>query len=103
MLCSVGGAPTTTALCTYLLPSTGSTTEFGMTATVSGRKLPQVPVTITAGPSPEASTTATGASSSASQTVDASTSASTGGLPQITADSRVVLGGAAAALVAAAL
>lgn len=98
-LCSMSSSTSTTALCTFLLPSTGSTTEYGMTATISGRTLPSKAVTITAGPS----TTATGATATVDASTSGAASASTGGLPQITAGPGFVLGGVAAALVAAAL
>ncbi|KAJ5611335.1 hypothetical protein N7510_008054 [Penicillium lagena] len=115
--CSVGG--TTTAVCTVTMPHQvigSSRTEFTQVTTLSKNEITLMPVTITAGPSATAtgaSTTATGASTTATGAsttgtsqasgASSSTSTSTGGLPQITANRGAILGGAAAALVAAVL
>lgn len=114
-MCSVGG--TTTAVCTERPPTTGSLSRPGVTSTLGPEDISQFPVTITKGPSTsttDASTTSTGTGGSDTETAGtarttegsgntASQTTSTGGLPQITADPRVVLGGAAAALVAVVL
>ncbi|KAF3386809.1 hypothetical protein F1880_001690 [Penicillium rolfsii] len=109
---------TTTAVCTDLMPSTGALTQPSETTTLASDEISLNPVTITAGPSAsatEASTaaktttatshttenTASGLSSSSSS--GATSRTSTGGLPQMTANSKVVFGGAAVALMAAAL
>lgn len=103
---------TTTAVCTERMPTTGSLSQPSMTTTLGPDEISQLPVTITGGPS--ASTTGAGGSGAGtsegsgntahtSGSSSPQTTTSTGGLPQITADPRVVLGGAAAALVAVAL
>ncbi|CAI7584243.1 unnamed protein product [Penicillium glandicola] len=110
MFCSVGG--TTAAVCTYVMPTTGSNSMAAQTTTMKKDEINFIPVTITAGPAATATgslVTATGAlttasGSTGSQTVDAAASStSTGGLPRMTADGRVILGGAVAAVMAVAL
>ncbi|KAM0160284.1 hypothetical protein ACHAQE_004656 [Botrytis cinerea] len=110
---------TSVGVCSYTeLEAVASTTLTSIDATtVSGTEYTEVftgvPVTITAGP---ASTTgsASGASASASKSASGSASgsaagsasgsaASTGGMPMITAKAQWVVGGAAAAMVMAAL
>lgn len=117
-MCSVGG--TTTAVCTERMPSTGSLSKPGLTSTLGPGDISQLPVTITNGPATasatDASTTGTNTGTETTGTTEGSgntaqtsesspqqTATSTGGSPQITADPRVLLGGAAAALVAAAV
>ncbi|KAJ5369679.1 uncharacterized protein N7496_005771 [Penicillium cataractarum] len=119
VVCSMGG--TTTAVCTDVMPSTGSLSQPSETTTLAGDQIYLNPVTITAGPSASATDASTAmkttsnsgstgntasapqqSGSSASSSGDA-TKTSTGGLPQVTANSKVVLGGAAVALMAAAL
>ncbi|GLI81580.1 hypothetical protein PoHVEF18_009965 [Penicillium ochrochloron] len=118
IVCSMGG--TTTAVCTDVMPSTGARSQPSETTTLASDEISLNPVTITAGPSAsatEASTAAkttmtnsnnTGNTASASQASSSSSSGattrtSTGGLPRMTANSKVVLGGVAVALMAAAL
>ncbi|KAF7890577.1 hypothetical protein EAF00_008892 [Botryotinia globosa] len=108
---------TSTGVCSYTELEAAASTTFSSieTTTVSGTEYAEiftgVPVTITAGP---ASTTgsASGASASASASKSGSGSAagsasgsatSTGGMPMITAKAQWVVGGAAAAMVMAAL
>ncbi|KAJ5811291.1 hypothetical protein N7474_007592 [Penicillium riverlandense] len=94
--CSMGG--TTAAVCTLTMPHQvigSSRTELTQVTTLSKNDITFMPVTITAGPLATTTSQASGASSSAST--------STGGLPQITANPGAILGGAAAALVAAVL
>ncbi|CAL5873066.1 uncharacterized protein PFLUO_LOCUS7335 [Penicillium psychrofluorescens] len=130
--CSMGGSTAAVCTLTIQHQVIGSSrTELTQVTTLSKGDVTYMPVTITAGPSaaaPGASTTATGASTTAtgasttatgasttttskasttatSQASGASSSASTstGGLPQITANPGAILGGAAAALIAAVL
>ncbi|KAJ5090580.1 hypothetical protein N7532_009264 [Penicillium argentinense] len=113
--CSLGGS--TSAVCTDVLPTTGSNSMQPQTTSIGKDMIASERVTITAG----ATATATGASATktdeSSSTADSSTadsssatsqgtgasSTSTGGLPQITASPGLALGGVAAALAAAAL
>lgn len=87
-----------------------SRTELTQVTTLSKDDITFMPVTITAGPSATATGASTTATSQASTTpmsqasgASSSASTSTGGLPQITANPGAILGGAAAALVAAVL
>jgi hypothetical protein len=102
---------TTTAKCTDAFPTTGRFSQSAAYTTLVKEDIVygMMPVTITAGPS----TTATGSTATqtgksdatASQSSDASTessSTSTGGLPRITASPGMIMGGAAAALMAVA-
>ncbi|KAJ5480679.1 hypothetical protein N7539_006573 [Penicillium diatomitis] len=115
IVCSMGG--TTTAKCTEMMG--GSAANFPGTSTLdlAQSQITYLPVTVTAGAitAGDSTTTATAsatstiskASSAAPSTVSkasgAASSTSTGGLPRITGNPRAVLGGAAAALIAAAL
>ncbi|KAK5788563.1 hypothetical protein VI817_009521 [Penicillium citrinum] len=113
VVCSVGG--TTSAECTDKGRLSGSSTLPAQTTKLGSIYITSHSVTITAG----ATATATGASatktddsassgatnsdSTASQTSSGASSTSSGGIPRITANPGIALGGAAAAFMMAAL
>ncbi|CAI7619618.1 unnamed protein product [Penicillium pancosmium] len=109
VICSMG---TISTICTVMMPTTG-TAVAAYTTTLGKGYLSSEGVTITAGVTRAAtgssatktddSSKATNSGDTASQTVSGSASTSTGGMPRITAGPGIALGGAAAALVAAAL
>lgn len=127
ILCSLGG--TTTAACTEIASGTGANFPGTETDTFAKSDITMLAVTVTAGPATatSASTTtdskhtssadetgttgttgATGAAETASSTSGAASTSqtsatSTGGLSRVTGNPAVALGGAAIALVAAAL
>ncbi|KAJ5397774.1 hypothetical protein N7509_005887 [Penicillium cosmopolitanum] len=111
VICSMG---TISTVCTGMMPTTG-TAVAAYTTTLGKGYLSSEGVTITAGATRAAtdssatkttssdSSKAANSGDSTSQTARGSASTSTGGMPRITAGPRIALGGAAAALVAAAL
>lgn len=104
--CSVGG--TSTAVCTDLLPTTGPNSMAPQTTTLAKDQVASEAVTITAGSAAAATgsaatTDASNSSGTASQTSAGSASTSTGGMPHVTANPGIALGGAAAAFMVAAL
>lgn len=124
ILCSLGG--TTTAACTEVASGTGANFPGTETDTYAQTDITMLAVTVTAGPATatSASTTtdtkhtstadntgttgATGTTGSASSTSGAASTSqtsatSTGGLSRVTGNPGIALGGAAIALVAAAL
>ncbi|EPS30520.1 hypothetical protein PDE_05471 [Penicillium oxalicum 114-2] len=120
MMCSVSG--TTAAHCTEIMAGTEANFPGTVITDLAQSQMTYFPVTVTAG-----LTTTTGAAATATETsktmssgatvsattgmsasssgaaASATSSLSTGGLPRMTGSPRMVLGGAAAALVAAAL
>ncbi|KAF3387586.1 hypothetical protein F1880_000729 [Penicillium rolfsii] len=119
VVCSMGG--TTTAVCTEMMSGTGANFPGTSTSDLAQSEITYLPVTVTAGPTTTASASTTNdvtsststsakthvSGSTASSTSEASSTpvashSSTGGLSRITGSPRVVLGGAAAAIVAAA-
>ncbi|KAJ5389733.1 uncharacterized protein N7496_000801 [Penicillium cataractarum] len=119
VVCSMGG--TTTATCTDIMSGTGANFPGTSSSTLAQSDITFFPVTVTAGPtSTNSASTATDTTSSAltssktnasgstASSASATSSAavashtSTGGLSRVTGSPRVVLGGAAAALIAAA-
>ncbi|KAJ5966488.1 hypothetical protein N7481_013202 [Penicillium waksmanii] len=110
LICSMGG--TTSAVCTDMMPTTG-TAVAAYTTTLGKEYLSSEGVTINAGATRAAtgssatktddSSKATNSGDSTSQTASGSASTSTGGIPRITAVPGIALGGAAAALMVAAL
>ena len=119
-MCSVSG--TTAAHCTEIMAGTEANFPGTVITDLAQSQMTYFPVTVTAG-----LTTTTGAAATATETsktmsssatasattgmsasssgaaASATSSLSTGGLPRMTGSPRMVLGGAAAALVAAAL
>jgi hypothetical protein len=119
IVCSMGG--TTTAICTEMMSGTGANFPGTSTIDIAQSDITFLPVTVTAGLTTTASTSTTSdvtssaltsnkthASGSTAPSTSVASSAtvashsSTGGLSRITGSPRVVLGGAAAALVVAA-
>ncbi|KAJ6108681.1 GPI anchored protein [Penicillium sp. IBT 18751x] len=105
IMCSMGG--TTSARCTDLFPTSGHFSQPTVYTTLGQEDVSagMIPVTITAGPSTTATqasaATQTGSSADAASTESSSTS--TGGLPRMTANSGIVMGGAAVAMMAVVL
>ncbi|KAJ6017273.1 GPI anchored protein [Penicillium sp. IBT 35674x] len=123
ILCSLGG--TTTAACTEMASGTGANFPGTETGTFAKTDITMLAVTVTAGPTATsastttdskhtsstdktgtteaAGTTGSGSSTSGAASTSQASATSTGGLSRVTGHPGVALGGAAIALVAAAL
>lgn len=106
VICSTGG--TTTAVCTEVTPTNGSTAQASVTTTLNSDQISLLPVTITAGPNGTgANSTATVTESGIMKTHGAHPSAgsasSSGHTPPMLMSLGIFFGGLAVALVAIAL
>ncbi|KAJ5532969.1 hypothetical protein N7513_000684 [Penicillium frequentans] len=123
ILCSLGG--TTTAACTEIASGTGANFPGTETGTFAKTDITMLAVTVTAGPTATsastttdakhtssadktgtteaAGTTGSGSSTSGAASTSQTSATSTGGLSRVTGNPGIALGGAAIALVAAAL